>query len=353
MATERNITVRQQAVLSAVAELYIASGEPVASQAVAQHLAALGEAVSSATVRNVMAELSESGLLEQPHTSAGRVPTAQGFRIYVDRIRPAVLAPASRSRIDSSFTGVTGTQAFLERTSHVLASLSSGVGVALAQVGGSDVLEHVHFSRLASRSVLAVIVMKSGTVRDRVLTLEREMEMLELETAARFLNEHFRGWSIERVRSEIQARIDRERSEYQRLLASVEELWSRSVPTGQTVYVEGVLNLVTAPFAEQEERARLRDMLQALEEKERVVALLNAYVDAHQDSVRVVFDLDEHVPEMQGLVLIAAPAMAHGETLGAVGVIGPKRMHYENTMNAVGYVAQLLDRMLQQGPMQR
>lgn len=347
------VTARQQMVLAAIADLYIASGEPVASQAVAQHLAASGENVSSATVRNTMAELADAGLLEQPHTSAGRVPTAPGFRLYVeqlsgdDRIRPGLLSSASRIQIDSSFAGVAGTQAFLERTSHVLASLTSGVGLALAQVGAADLLEHVHFSRLAAKSVLAVVVMRSGMVLDRVLTLDREMQAVELETSANFLNQNFRGWSVERVRAEIQARVESERSEYQRLLASVEELWARSVPSEQTVFVDGVFNLMTVPLAGQNERARLRELLIALEEKERVVALLNAYVDARQDSVRVVFDLDEHAPAMQGLVLIAAPAVVNGETLGAVGVIGPKRMHYENTMNAVGYVAQHFDRMLQ------
>lgn len=353
MQREANITGRQRAVLTAIVEMYIAEGEPVASQAVAQTLAAAGSVVSSATVRNAMAELAEEGWLEQPHTSAGRVPTARAFRLYVeqlsgdDKIHPGLLSRSSRTQIDSSFAGIAGTQAFLERTSHVLASLSSGVGVALASVNTLDLLEHVHFSRLAAKKVLAVVVMRSGLVRDRVLTLERDLELLELESAARFLNENFRGWSVERVRAEILVRTETERSEYQRLLASVKELWARAVPQGeQTIYIEGVSNLLVGAELGQEERVRLREMLAALEAKERLVTLLNAYIDAHQESVRVVFDLDEHAPAMQGLVLIAAPARVNGESLGAVGVIGPKRMQYEQTMNAVGYVAQLLDKML-------
>ena len=353
MQNAAHITARQRAVLTATAQLYIDSGEPVSSQAVAQALAAQGIAVSSATVRNTMADLADAGLLEQPHTSAGRVPSAKGFRVYVEtlsageRIRPAMLQSASRTQIDATLNQAAGTQDFLERTSHILASLSSGVGLAVASVSGSDLLEHIHFSRLSANTALAVVVMRSGLVRDRVLTLNRELSAVELETAARFLNENFRGWSVERVRLEIQSHIERERSEYQRLLASVEDLWTQSVPAEQTVYVEGVLNLVTAPLGGTDERLRLRDMLAALEEKERLIALLNAYVDARQESVRVIFDLDEHAPAMEGLVLIAAPAMVNGETRGALGVIGPKRIDYETTMNAVGYVAQLFDRMLQ------
>ncbi|ADV81627.1 heat-inducible transcriptional repressor HrcA [Terriglobus saanensis] len=350
MQNEINITARQRAILTEVVESYISTGEPVASQNVAQALANL----SSATVRNTMAELADAGLLEQPHTSAGRIPTARAFRIYVeqlngnDRIHPALLSSRSRSQIDSSFEGIAGTQAFLERTSHVLATLSSGVGVALASVDTADLLEHVHFSRLAVKKVLAVVVLKSGLVRDRVLALDRDLDLRELEAAARFLNENFRGWSVERVRVEIQQRTEQERNEYQRLLAAVKELWSGAVPEGeQQIYVEGVSNLMMAPALGQEEREHLREMLVALEAKERLVALLNAYVDARQESVRAVFDLDEYAPAMQGLVLIAAPARLHGENRGAVGVIGPKRMQYEKTMNTVGYVAQLFDRMRQ------
>jgi heat-inducible transcriptional repressor len=249
-------------------------------------------------------------------------------------------------QIDSSFAGVAGTQAVLERTSHVLATLSSGVGVAIAAATEGDMLEHVHFSRLAPARVLAVVVTRSGLVRDRVLALDRDLSLLELETAANFLNENFRGWSVERVRSEIARLVERERSEYQRVLNAVQQLWTKTVPESavpmQTVYVEGVANLIGSQI----DGDRLREMLAALEAKQRLIELLNAYIDSHQESVRVVFDLEEHAPEMQGLVLIAAPALVAGESRGTVGVIGTKRIDYENTMNAVSYISQVFDRML-------
>jgi heat-inducible transcriptional repressor len=182
-----------------------------------------------------------------------------------------------------------------------------------------------------------------------VLALDKDLNLRELETAANFLNEHFRGWSIERVRAELARLVDQERSEYQKMLNGVQQLWVKAVPETalpvQTVYVDGVANLVGS----QDDRERLREMLVALEAKQRLVELLNAYIDAHQESVRVVFGLEEHAPEMAGLVLIAAPARMGGETRGTVGVIGPKRMHYENTMNAVGYIARVFDRMLHPG----
>jgi heat-inducible transcriptional repressor len=373
MAEAERITARQRAILTAIVESYIETGEPVGSGTIAGTIArvraggghgALG--LSSATVRNEMAELANEGLLEQPHTSAGRVPTARAFRMYVERLSGGsgarLLGGAQRlhmgsqrshleSQIDTSFAGVTGTQAMLERTSHVLATVSSGVGVAVAMVSSGDTLEHVHFSRLAKGRVLAVVVTSSGLVRDRMLTMEADVTARELAVAANFLNEHFRGWSIERVRTEIGRLVEREQSEVQRLLTSVEELWAGAVPQGgastQTVYVEGVANLLGARgVGSAEDMARLREVLAALEAKQRLVELLDAYIDAKQESVRVIFDLEEHAPEMAGLVLIAAPARMAGDGHGTVGVIGPKRMHYENTMNAVSYIAQVFERML-------
>jgi heat-inducible transcriptional repressor len=367
MAEAERITARQRAILTAIVENYIKTGEPVGSGTIAGTIARVqagasqGAGLSSATIRNEMAELATEGLLEQPHTSAGRVPTARAFRMYVEQLSGGQGAAAAsmrggsqldlRSHIDSSFAGVSGTQAMLARTSHVLATVSSGVGVAMALVAGGDTLEHVHFSRLAKGRVLAVVVTSSGLVRDRMLALDMDVTPAELEVSANFLNEHFRGWSIERVRAEIGTLVERERSEYQKLLSSVEQLWAGAVPEHepgvQTVYVEGVANLVGGRGAgSAEDMARLREVLAALEAKQRLVQLLDAYIDAKQESVRVIFDLEEHAPEMAGLVLIAAPARMAGDGRGTVGVIGPKRIHYENTMNAVSYIAQVFERML-------
>ena len=352
MVDAERVTARQRAILTAIIESYIDTGEPVGSGTIARLQTGESAGLSPATVRNEMAELADAGLLEQPHTSAGRVPTARAFRMYVEQLSGGVnprvgqLSARSRSEIDLNFVGLAGTQAVLERTSHVLATLSSGVGVAIAAAADGDMLEHVHFSRLAPARVLAVVVTRSGLVRDRVLALDKDLTLRELETAANFLNEHFRGWSVERVRAELARLVERERSEYQRMLNSVQQLWVKAVPEDgvpvQTVYVDGVANLVGS----QEDRERLREVLTALEAKQRLVELLNAYIDARQESVRVVFGLEEHAPEMAGLVLIAAPARVGGESRGTVGVIGPKRMHYENTMNAVSYIAQVFDRML-------
>ena len=257
------ITVRQRQILTAVVENYIATGEAVSSGAIARALGTEGAQVSSATVRNEMAQLSDAGLLEQPHTSAGRIPSAQAFRLYVQSLGGQAtpgssgfktdllrLGTDAQTTIDSRLAGVAGTQAMLARTSGVLAALSSGVGLAIGALAATDTLEHIHFTRLADHRVLAVVVGRSGTVRDRVLAVAEDLSATQLETAANFLNEHFRGWQLERVRAELLRRIENERTVYLRMMEAAERLWTGAVPAAaafdgeRTVFIEGVANLL-------------------------------------------------------------------------------------------------------------
>jgi heat-inducible transcriptional repressor len=365
---EIRISPRERLVLTAIIELYIATGEAVASHTVARFLENR-DGLSSATLRNVMAQLGESGFLEQPHTSAGRVPTAAAFRFYVGQILqsdrlssgtaslglPAVvptsiLSEERRGQIEESFNGVSGANEYLERTSHVLALISRGLGVALASSTAEQVLEHIHFSRLATGRVLAVLVTQSGAVQDRILALDRELTHVELENAARYLNDNFRGWPIDRIRAEIASRIDAEREAYRQLLASVEELCRKGALAGgeasPAIFVDGIANLINAEV----DRENLRQMLLALEAKQRLIDLLNAYVDGRQQEVRVVVGLDAASPAMQDLVLIGAPACLGGANLGTVAVIAPTRIQYQEMIQSVRYIAGLSKRILEAGP---
>ena len=358
------LSPRERLVLTAIIEIYIATGEPVASQALARFFADR-EGLSSATLRNVMAVLGEAGLLEQPHTSAGRIPTAAAFRYHVEQITHSAqlaagqssagtsaagsmpLSDARRGQIEESFSGVASSHEYLERTSHVLALISSGLGIALATSTESQVLEHIHFSRLSTGRVLAVLVTQAGAVMDRVLSLDRELAHVELETAARYLNENFRGWPIDRIRAEIARRVDVEREAYRQMLASVEELCRKGAlvagDTSPAIFVDGISNLITSEL----DRERIRQMLAALEAKQRLVDLLNAYVDGRQQDVRVVVGLDEASPAMQDLVLIGAPARLGGGNLGTVAVIAPTRIQYQEMIQAVSYIARLSERLLE------
>jgi heat-inducible transcriptional repressor len=348
MGSDLRLGPRERAVLTAIIETYIATGEPVASQALARHFGNK-EGMSPATIRNVMAALGDAGLLDQPHTSAGRIPTARAFRFYVEHLsgpQVTILAPERLEQIEEKFAGIGNSQQFLERTSHVLALISSGLGVAVAAAQEFHTLEHIHFSRLGAGRVLAVVITKAGTVLDRVLTLDRDLTLGELEASARFLNENFHGWSIERIRGELAQRLEAERSEYDRLMQSLEELYRKGaleaeVGAGPVIFMEGVANLL----AGETDRERLRTMLHALEAKERLIELLNAYVDARQRTVRVVVGLEDAIPELKDFVLIGTTARLGAENLGTVAVIGRTRIQYQETINAVSYIAQLSGRL--------
>jgi heat-inducible transcriptional repressor len=335
MPNQGQIGPREREILTAIIETYISSGEPVGSRTLSRHNK---DGLSPATIRNVMADLVDAGFLEQPHTSAGRVPTAQAYRYYVDQISgKALLSPADQSLISETLQGTVDIQQFLERTSHVLSLVSSGVGVAIASAGPQNALEHVHFSRQGPNKVLAVVVTKSGVVHDRMMRLQRDLEQTDLDTASNYINANFRGWTVDKVKAEIGRRIEHERSEYDRLMQSLKELYeSGALATSEpakNIFVDGVSNLVV----KEEDHERLRELLKTLEEKQRVAELLSAYLDTRQEAVRVV---------MRNLVLIGAPARVGEEMRGSLAVIGPTRMDYQHTITAVSYIAQLFDKLL-------
>ncbi|MBS1850946.1 MAG: heat-inducible transcription repressor HrcA [Acidobacteria bacterium] len=341
MALE-SIGGREREILTAIVETFIATGEPIGSRTLAR---SNREGLSPATIRNVMADLSDAGFLEQPHTSAGRIPTTEAYRYYVEQLTgTAKLSHEDETIIQGSLQGVADVQEFMERTSHVLSLISRNVGVAVALNGPKNALEHVYFSRIGDQKVLAVVVTKSGLVRDRVLRLD--LSQADLDVAARYLNENFRGWTMEALRTELFRRIEQERSEYDRLMASVEQLYRQGAlatdDATQVVFVEGAANLVSS----EEDRQRLQEMLRTLEEKQKVVDLLSAYLDVKQEAVRVVIGLDEAQPSMRNFVLIGAPARVGSDVMGSLAVIGPTRMDYQHTITAVSYIARLFDKML-------
>src|SRR5437764_6374977 len=338
---------REREILTAIVETFIATGEPVGSRTLSR---ASREGLSAATIRNVMADLADAGYLDQPHTSAGRIPTAEAYRYYVEQLTgKARLSQEDEGKIDSMLAGASDVQEFMERTSRVLSLVSSGVGVAISSTGARNTLEHVHFSRLGDHRILAVVVTKSGLVRDRVLRLQHDMQQPDLEIAARYINDNFRGWNMEDLRAELLRRIESERSEYDRLMKSIEHLYRQGAlaedAASPTVYVEGAANLVQR----EEDKERLAQMLKTLEEKGKVAELVAAYLDARQEAVRVVIGLEDVAPHLRNLVLIGAPARANGEVVGSFAVLGPQRMDYQHTITAVSHIARLFDQILNEG----
>jgi heat-inducible transcriptional repressor len=342
MPAGQPIGEREREILTAIVETFIATGDPVGSRTLAR---SNREGLSPATIRNVMADLAEAGFLEQPHTSAGRVPSAEAYRYYVEQLTgQASLSHEDEGIIQDSLRGITDVQEFMERTSHVLSLISHNVGVTVATGGPRNALEHVYFSRLGDQKVLAVVVTRSGLVRDRVLRMD--LPQADLDEASRFINENFRGWTMETMRAELARRLEQERGEYDRLMASVEQLYRQGAlaadETAQVVFVEGAANLVGS----EQDQKRLQELLHTLEEKQKIVELLGAYLDARQEAVRVVIGLDEALPSMRNFVLIGAPARVGHDVMGSLAVIGPTRIDYQHTMTAVSYIARLFDKIL-------
>ncbi len=342
MGSSPGIGKREREILTAIVETYISTGEPVGSRTIAR---SNRESLSPASIRNVMSDLSDAGFLEQPHASAGRVPTPQAYRFYVKQLTgEARLSPADESLIQGNLQGLNDVQEFMERTSHVLSLISHGVGVTVTSAHGQrNELEHVYFQRQGDRKVLAVVVMRNGLVRDRVLRLTDDLTASDLEVAANYINLNFRGWQIDAVRNEIAKRVQQERTEYDRLMKSVEQLYTQGALAteggAQSVFVEGASNLVI----NEQDKERLRQLLATLEERQRIVDLLSAYLDARQEAVRVVVGLEDAVPHLSNFVLIGTPARVGDEVIGSLAVIGPTRLDYEHTITAVSYIARMFD----------
>src|SRR6516162_5247763 len=244
MPTPGQIGPREREILTAIVETYISTGEPVGSRTLSRQNK---DGLSPATIRNVMADLTDAGFLGQPHTSAGRIPTAQAYRYYVDQISGKTeVSPADQDLISGALQGTVDLQEFLQRTSHVLSLVSSGVGVAIANTGPKNALDRVYFSQQGAHRVLAVVVTSSGVVHDRMMRLEQDLNQTDLDTAANYINDNFRGWTIRNVKVELARRIDHERSEYDRLMKSLEDLYKSGSLGGDepatNVFVEGVSN---------------------------------------------------------------------------------------------------------------
>ena len=344
---------RRQAVLTTIIEEHLLSGEPVGSHTVA-HQFAHASGWSSATIRNVMAELDEFGLLEQPHTSAGRIPTDRGYRYYVDN----VISDTRLSKSDLKAIEEIGEVAevtmrpdrMMGRASHVLSELSRNVGIVVWPSLAENSLQHISFLNLPDHRVLVALVSTTNIVHDKVIRLDEHFRQDDLDAIARYLNAEFYGKSLRSIRRQMLARIKEEKALYDRLLRNAILLCERSLEDEESaageVYIEGAFNILTQPeFAN---RDRLRELLQTLEEKKRLVKILNECLDGDraQGEVKVVIGDEITVPSMKKCTVITASYQLSADVSGTIGVVGPTRIEYGRTMAVVNYLARFIERAL-------
>jgi heat-inducible transcriptional repressor len=346
MRFEPNLEKRRREVLSAVVRHYIANGLPVGSKTVANETL---ESLSPATVRNVMSQLEAEGYLEQPHTSAGRIPTDKAYRYYVDRLMHlARLTPALARFIDESLSGdEIANEQLMARASHVLAEVSSNVGLVLGPALEEKLLEYIKFIKLPDRRVLVVIVSRPNLVENKVLRLDEDISQEELDRSAAYLNAEFRGWSLRTIRLEIFKKIEEAKELFDHLLRSVGQLLMEGALGHDELgplFVEGTARILEQP--EFEDVRKIRQLLLAFEEKAKLIQILGSCLHSSGAGVRIVIGEENPANEMRHCALVMAPLVYGSRVVGALGVVGPTRMEYDRAVTTVDYVAHLCNRLL-------
>jgi heat-inducible transcriptional repressor len=332
---------REAAILRSVIREHILSGEPIGSRTVSQTRRL---DLSPATIRNVMAALEDRGWLQQPHTSAGRVPTDRAYRWYVDQIAGAARLPLGQmEQIERALASNSGEIAdLLAEASRQLSRYSNHVGLVVAPQLDSLVMEQIEFVRLEGRRVVAIVVGRAGVVHNRILELNQPLDQRVLDRAGNFLSTEFQGQTLTRIREELLRRISEERAAYDRLVAASLELGRRAVEaqSAADVFVNGASNLLEAPeFADP---GKMRSLMQALERKRTVADLLGRVIE--EKGVQVVIGEEQPASGLADCSLVATTYGAQGRVVGSLGIVGPKRMEYARTIALVDCLAGVLGR---------
>ena len=348
MANPRlELSDRQRRILARLVAEFIEQGEPVSSLWLAERS---GLGLSSATVRNILARLEELGLVKQPHTSAGRVPTDQGYRTYVDFLMESRRRLRPSPDVEARLRKATTPDAVLDNASQELSRASHHIGFAVAMAASDAVLQHIDFVPLDSRKVLVVLVSSGGHVTHKVLEQAEAIDPIVLRQAANYVNAEFAGLRIGEVREALLARLQEERTLYDALLQRALKLAQsgldeiNSITPNVTLFIQGTSTLFESlsGYEDQLSLDTLRSLFRMIEEKHRLVELLSQYIEA--PGVTVLIGTENPSPDLHPFSVVAS-TYQEGDRIGAVGVIGPTRMRYQKTINAVDGVAQVVTRV--------
>ncbi len=336
---------RGRDVLRAVVQEFIASGDPVGSQ----HLTRRAEfEVSPATMRNVLSELEALGYLEKPHTSAGRVPTDQGYRFFVDSLLQLKAPTAQDQALIEQGLGASGVEERMQEAGKVLHLLSRHAGVVLIPRPSAVTLQRIEFVRLSDDRALAILVGSGGQVQNKLVALDQPLSAEALQAASSYLNELFRAASsIEDVRGRILQELDSERAQYDQLAARALKLGAQAtdVSSAERVVIEGQGSFLEAPeFAE--DVRRMKALFKALDEKHKLLSLLDRVQRARE--MQIFIGAESEFGSQGDVTLIASPYGAGEQVLGTVGVIGPTRLDYQRVIPLVNFTARVLSRALSQ-----
>lgn len=332
MPTGGPLKARRQEILNALVREYIESGEPVASRTLARYRS---DGLSPASIRNVMGDLAEEGYLSQPHTSAGRIPTEKAFRSYVASLTLNRIVTESE-RLKNELRNLHTVEERVERSSQILMEMTRNVGIAAAIPALAQELDQIELVGLGANRVLMVLVTRDHMVRNRVLALDEPVTAEELTSIRNYVNRNFSGWQLGAARRELLRRMAEERALYDAAQHKLQLLYQQGLleaDPSPEVHMEGASNLLGLDL--HLTRETMRELLHALEEKERLIDLLDRFLEQPAGGLQVHVGLEEAHPAMRGLALIGMTVQMASGLPAKVAVLGPMRMQYERVMAAV------------------
>jgi heat-inducible transcriptional repressor len=337
------LNIRLQDILHAIVRTYIETGEPVGSRTIAKRR---HHTLSAASIRNVMADLADDGYLSQPHTSAGRVPTEKAFRDYVQSLNAGRMPSADAARLRTELSEAPTAAARVERSCHILTELTRNVGITAALPPAVRELDQIELVPLGDRRILVILVTRDRTVHNRVVVLDEAIPPEELINIRNYVNRNFSGWRLEDARRELLQRIAEERAIYDAVLRKLTLLYKKGlldVEVAPQVHMEGVANLIGLDL--HLTREKLRDLLQALEEKTKLVELLNRVLEPTSGALEIRVGLEEAHPALKEMAIIGISFQMPSGIWAKIAVLGPMRMRYEKVMGAVLQTRRALESM--------
>lgn len=348
------LSERERIILGLVVREHIQSGKPVGSR----RLAKLDpQGLSPATIRNVVADLEDMGFLTQPHTSAGRVPTADGYRFYVDSLQeendPCPPQLQDVVSIQRSLESEADPGALMNKTSQILSSFSSNLGFVLAPPLSSTVIKRIEFVRITAQRILVILVAQTGLVQHRAILIDEDLNQSDLDQAGRYLVTHFSGKTLTEMRDELLALMSEEKALYDRMLKNVILLGSAGLMAHESeaagdsdVYFGGTADIMRKP--EMADVNRMMLLFRTFEEKSRLIKLIAECLKYDPDGTVVTIGLEDVVPGMRDWTIVSSNYHCDHQVMGSLGVIGPARMEYEKAIGLVDYVAKLFGKLLSQ-----
>ena len=332
------MTPREQDILHSIVESYIEDGEPVASRTISRRTK---EDLSPASIRNVMADLCDDGYLAQPHTSAGRVPTEKAFRSYVQSLAPGRLLLAELHRLRNELAQMATMEARVERSSHMLTEMTRSVGITAAIPTSSQTLDQIELIGLADQRVLMIVVTRDHMVHNRVVPFTEPVTQDELTSIRNYINHNFAGWTLTDIHADLKRRFEQQSAAYDALLKKLTLLYAKGlldIEFAPEIHMEGTSNLVGLDL--HLTREKLRDLFQTLEEKKRILQLLDRFLEQPAGELAVQVGLADAHPSLRELSLIGISIPLAGGVSAKIAVLGPMRMNYGKAISAVYHVGQ-------------